>query len=463
MTTDLIQHSVTKNDQLSFDPGTGSPAVLNFFNFQNGYNMPFGPLPELPDYWSLTREFVLRRTMFKEAYWAQALGIAIAKVANKNFICKSGVPLRAARAHDMFLNANGSRGWKSWIKQDARDFLTSDNGSFTEIVRASSASGSKILGMVHLDSKRCRRTGVPETPIVYRDLNGTEHEMKYWQVFSLADMDDPADSFFGIGLSAASRAYDVIRKWAAMERFTLEKVTGGRPLSLEFITGITEKQLQDAINTQMAERKGRGGVAYGGVVLIPFMQKEGISHVSVPIQALPDNFNRQTELNSTLLAYANAIGMDVQDLQPLTGSPLGTSMQSQVLADKADGKGIEVYYSELSDKLNLNMLDDSTTFYPAEKDYRDQKQKADINKTIADFTDVNIKNGTMTAAQSTQYQVDNDALPKQFLPAPDSTPTVLLSNDEKPDLETQPMPGGTVQPPVAPGSPPAPVLPVVPQ
>lgn len=459
MTTDLIQHSVTKNDQLNFDPGTGSPAVLNFFNISNGYNIPFGPLPELPEYWSLAREFVLRRTVFKEAYWSQAIGIAIAKVANKRFILKSQVPLRAVRAHEMFLNANGQRGWKSYIKQDARDFLTSDNGTFTEIVRASSASGSKILGMVHLDSKRCRRTGVPETPVIYRDLNGAEHELQYWQVFSMADMDDSADSFFGIGLCAASRAYDVIRKWAAMERFTLEKVTGGRPLSLEFITGITEKQLQDAINTQVAERKARGGVTYGGVVLIPFMQKEGISHVSVPVQSLPDNFDRQEELNSTLLAYANSIGVDVQDLQPLTGSPLGTSMQSQVLADKADGKGIELYYGELTDKLNLNMLDDSTTFYPLENDYRDQKQKADINKTIADFTDVNIKNGTMTAVQSIQYQVDNDALPKQFLPAPDTTPTVLISNDEKPDLDAQPLPGQPAPPTVAPGSQPAAMLP----
>jgi hypothetical protein len=429
-TTEIIKHSVTAGDQQEYN---GAPTSLNYY-FPFGNNSAQKLLPELPAYWSPSRDYVLRRAVFAESHWATAMGIGIAKMASQTWEITSKVPLKAKRGQELFLSANGGQGWTNYLKKHLRAYLSCDNGAFTEVVRQSGAPGSKVLGFIHLDSHRCRRTGDPEIPVVYRDLRGAEHEMKYYQVFDVADDSDDGDSYFGVGLCATSRAYNVIRRLAVMEQYVYEKVSGARPLNLHFITGITEKQLQDALASQEAERKRRGGVAYGGAVLIPFMQKEGISHVDIPIQSLPDNFDREKELSGALLAYANAIGLDPQDLQPLSNQQIGAGAQSQVLADKASGKGLAMWRQEWSHKGNDYVLDTATTFAFHEKDFRDELQKANISTAQATFVDMLIQDGTITAPEGKQFLVEADALPKHFMPDVPLA-TEILSDNEKPDLD----------------------------
>jgi hypothetical protein len=419
----VLQHSVTKDDS--------SVSVLNFFNSPLFQAPLLKDLPELPGYWSLTRDQVLRQTMFHESNWSNAVSIAISKMASQSWEIKSDTAIKARRAREMFLTANAGAGWVNYIKQHGRDYLTSDNGAFTEVVRQSSAAGSKILGFVHLDSKRCTRTGDPDRPVIYRDRNHTNHELKWYQVFAIADMSDPSSSYNGVGLCAASRAYNTIRKQAIMERFILEKISGARPLSIHFITGVTEKHLNDALSTQESERKARGGVAYGGAVLIPFMQKEGVGHVEVPIASLPENFDREKEFHGTLLVYADSIGLDIQDLMPLSGGPLGTSMQSQVLHDKAAGKGLAMHRQEHSHLINEYVLDDRTTFYYNERDYRDEMQKAGVAGARATFTDTLVQNGTITAPEAKQIHADAGDLPREMLQA-DLTTSETVNDSDKP-------------------------------
>ena len=53
------------------------------------------------------------------------------------------------------------RGWVPFLNMHLRDYLLTDNGAFVEVVRASAASGSRIIGPAHLDSARCTRTADP--------------------------------------------------------------------------------------------------------------------------------------------------------------------------------------------------------------------------------------------------------------------------------------------------------------
>jgi hypothetical protein len=125
--------------------------------------------------------------------------------------------------------------WTTFLYQHLRDFLTTDNGAFIEIVRATRAAGSRIIGLMHLDSLRCQRTGDPDIPVIYTDRKGREHEMKYHQVMLFADMPDPGATYFGVGYCAASRAYKSIYRMSAIERYGSEKVSGRRPLAIHFV------------------------------------------------------------------------------------------------------------------------------------------------------------------------------------------------------------------------------------
>jgi hypothetical protein len=120
---------------------------------------------DLPPYWSYQRDVVLRNTILYESYWASAVGIAINKVASQSFDVKGEVPKRVVDAQELIVEWGGES-YVQGMSKLMMDFFTTDNGAFVEIVRQSSAAGSKIIGMVHLDSLRCQRTGDPEIPIL---------------------------------------------------------------------------------------------------------------------------------------------------------------------------------------------------------------------------------------------------------------------------------------------------------
>lgn len=95
--------------------------------------------------------------------------------------------------------------------------------------------------------------------------------------------------------------------------------------------------------------------------------------VLVTLAELPDRFNRKEETDLAILTYANSIGLDVQDLQPLTGQQLGAGAQSQVLDEKSKGKGLAAWRQGFMHELNEAVLDERTTFAFIENDYRDQE------------------------------------------------------------------------------------------
>jgi len=153
----------------------------------------------------------------------------------------------------------------------------------------------------------------------------------------------------------------------------------------------------------------------------------------VPLSELPDRFNRREEFDIALLTYANNIGLDPQDLQPLTGQALGTGAQSQVLDEKSKGKVLATWRQEFTHYVNEYLLDELTSFAFIEKDYRDMERQAQISKARAEVSKLRIEAGITQPAQEMQVLVDLDELPKEFMPA-DATGD-SLSDTEKPEQE----------------------------
>ncbi len=410
------------------------PAIRNgmaFFLIPS-YDAGFVQLPyDLPAD-PVSRDQWLRASTRLETMWSNAVNIAATKLQSLATNVSGEVPLRVKRTQELLLHADAGNGWVTFIGKIARDYLTTDNGVFIEIERYAKAPGARIKGLHHLDSLRCRRTGDPEIPAIYRDLLGREHELKHYQVIVMSSgLADARAESLGQGECAASRAWRTIAKLAAIERYVFEKVSGRRPLALHFIGGVSTPQIEDTIAGAQAAADAKGLKTYMGAALSGVLSDKPPSLVTIPLAELPDGFNPEQERADAYLRYADALGIDLQDLQPLSGQGLGTGTQSRVLAEKESGKGLMSFRQDFTHKLNEFVLDDKTTFAFSENDLRDQKDKAEIAKTRGDFVTGQIEAGVITPAQGLQVLVDHDDLPREFLPS-DETSFTDLSDTEKP-------------------------------
>lgn len=429
-----LEHSVKAGEISIVRNGTVINMAIPLYGMGGIYGTGESLPPTPPPYWTWRRDLTLRATIFYEAMWAAAVGIAITKMASKGWEITSDVALRRKRAQDLLLHADGRRvGWVGFLSKQLRDFLTTDNGCFFEIERASKYPGAPIVALNHLDSLRCRRTGDPKKPVLYYDRLGQAHELLDYQVVCFSDLPDPSETYFGVGVCAASRTYNAIYKLAAIEWYLREKVSGLQPLAIHIVNGILDNQLQDSIAIAKENKTARGVGAYMGAVIVGLAQDSAPELVTIPLAELPDRFNRKEETDLAILTYADALGIDIQDIQPLSGGSLGTSQQSQILDDKAGGKGMIAYQQALIHAMNEYVMPEATQFTFVERDFRDQKLEADIQKAHAEVSKLRIEAGITTAAQEMQVLVDANDLPREFLPT-DETPTAALADDEVAEL-----------------------------
>lgn len=426
----VLAQSVTRDDHPNVKQNGMGAGLFRFI-------VPvFGPAEgtDLPVYWSPQRDAYLRRSIHLESMWSAALSKAITKIAARGWEVKDSdeSTLRAKRAQQLLLNAEHNQGWVQFIGRHLRDFLTTDNGAFVEIVRASPAAGSKILGLVHLDSTRCIRTGDPDYPVVYWDRMGRYHELRDYQVLAFVDMPSPDETYRGVGFCAASRAYRTIYKLAAMEQYLYEKASGSGATALEFLQGVSAASFETAMQSADNQQVAKGAYYYKGVVVIPIMGDIPVANTEIPLKGFSDGFDLEKERDNSYLIYANAIGIPVQDIKPLSGQGLGTGTQTVILAEAEEGQGLASWGKQWDHHMNEDVFPETTTFAWSTRDLRDQKMEAETKLVRAQTRTAQVASGEITAGIALQIAVDIGDVPKEFLPE-DLTPGDALQDDEKQD------------------------------
>jgi len=104
-----------------------------------------------------------------------------------------------------------------------------------------------------------------------------------------------------------------------------------------------------------------------------------------------------------------------------------------VLDEKSKGRVLATWRQEFTHNINEYLLDELTSFAFIEHDYRDMERKAGISNQRADASKKRIEAGITTPAQEMQVLVDEDELPKEFLPVDATGDTI--DDTEKPDKE----------------------------
>jgi hypothetical protein len=460
--TDLLdrKRSVTSGDFATGKPASDGGAWV--FQVMDPGSLTT-PAPELPqrDMATWQADRLLAATLDLEDMWAGVVNQAVTKIAVRGWEIndKDDSERRTARAQDLIMNLDGPAEYRSGMNKLLQDFLLTRNGCFIEVERESKAAASRPRALYHLDSLRCRRTGNLDYPVVYQGLDGQWHVLRAADVIFFADMPSPRASLHGIGRPSAERAFKTIVKLAAVETYFREKITGARALKLVFISGVTKKKLQDVKETSDAEQERRGWTVYKGAVMVPTETDQAVSIAEVDLASVPDGFNVEQERKDAYLRYANAIGIPVQDIQPLSGQGLGTGTQTIILDEAAEGRGIAYFAKTLEDSINWLLMPKTTTFAFTTNDWRDRKAQIETKQAEAGLImsllgrsyahgaggASGASNGTegsaggssggvpgvLTPAQALNMLVDAGIVPKEFLPK-DVTPegTVTDSGEQ---------------------------------
>lgn len=402
------------------------------------------PTPQLPRHGEHMRDYMLTATLDLEDMWASAINKAITKVASTGYtIIDSGnSDQRAGRARNLLMHFDGPAEFTTGIAQNLQDFLLTDKGSFIEIERVADSPNARVRALWHLDSFRCYLTGHIDYPVIYQDYNGALHKIPAYNVIRIIDMPSPRQRLFKLGRCAASRAFNTIIKLSAIETYFREKITGSRALALYFVTGVSTTQLRNALASSDEEKIRKGHVVYKGAVMVPIDTDRAINVATVDLAGVPDGFDVDLERRDAYLRYANAIGLPVQDIQPLSGQGLGTGTQTKILDEAAEGQGLAYYFKQLDHKLNALVLPKTTVFGWSANDTRDQQAKAELQKaqaaTILSLLGTNAAPGVLTPQQALQMLVDAEIVPRQFIPE-DTTPaqTVTDAGDLSKPVEEQ--------------------------
>lgn len=432
--TDVAQFRDLDNSVKRFDLADGSGGVLhlNVWNWATGPIVPqvlprdLLPMPQ--------GDAVLQATPAAEAMWASAISIAATQFAARAFEVEGDAPRLKERTQEMLLNADGGEGWVPYVLKSVQDFLCTGNGMITEIERTARGPGARIRAIHHLDTLRCRITGNRDYPVAYMADDG-EHLLPWYNVIRLTDMPSPRRDHWGAGFCAARRAYPAIRKLAAIEGYLYEKVTGQRPLAIHIVNGVRTDQINAAVAGAREQQVDRGNMSYMGVVIMSTLKGDAkVEGYQIPLAELPDGFDRKQEFDIALLTYADAIGLDPQDLQPMTGQQLGAGAQSVVLAQKASGRGMRTFEQALTHKLNELALAASVKMTFVERNLTDLKAESEIKAAEAGLVTGLAAAGLIDSSTATQMLVDADIVPKTALPEGDTTPDAL-SDTDKPSAE----------------------------
>ncbi len=422
---------------------------------------------DLPIYWTWRRDVLLSATMHKEDMWSSAVARTATKFAAHGFTIKDSKDskLRVANSQKLLKEADGGQGWVTFAEKVIQDLLLCDNGIFMRVRHADdtvvklkgvvvktmdgdfveadlieSSPGAKITGLYHMDSLRCMRTGNLAYPVRYQPPLGPPQLLRWDQVLMYADMPSPRAELYGVGFCAASRAYKTISTIAGLRQLLHEFVTGGGANKLVFVGGIQEQTLRGLISAGLSENQAKGFVYYLSAILGAIPGDSPVTTTEVLLKSLPQGFDPKQILDDAYLIYANAIGVPVQDLQPLSGQGLGTGTQSVILQEQARGIGMAAFLKWWEQTFSDRVLPATTELsFDDEHDLRDQEQRAKVAKLRADERAARIQSGEISPAMARQLAADAGDLPQELLAA-DATPGGQISDDEKPTANVESSP-----------------------
>lgn len=406
-TTEVAALSVQDRGQ-QVDTGAFGPVVFWVANAAD----------EVAEWWSEKRDQDLDRFWKTEPILAGAVYTVAAKVAAAAYKL-SGPGRQVAKAQSVLAEADLGNGWVPFMFKVVQDLLTADNGAFVELMRQKGAAETTPpVGIAHLDSQRCVRTGLVEAPVYYRSARtGTTHKLEAHQVIALSDMASPREEMRGVGFCAVSRALRAAQLLRDISLYKRQKVGGKRVPGILFVKGLRRNAVEEAVKEALEQQQAEGLSHYTKPIILaspdPGLPLEA---QLIAFASLPDGYDEDVVYRWYVAQVALDFGVDYGELAPLPGQGLGTAAQSEVQHEKAKGKGVGVMFQMIEHAINWGVLPASVEMEFVTDDLTAEAARAEVGYRHASTIETLVaKAGVLGASQGLQMLVDWGDVPPEFL------------------------------------------------
>lgn len=391
------------------------------------------------------RDVLLRAFWPTEPMFSSALYSTVARYASFGWTLK-GPPLTTAATQRLLHGAEFGQGWIPFVAKVLTDLYTQDNGAFIEVVRAGTSPSSPPVGVNHLDSARCYRTGVPEEPVIYYDRKGKGHRMKWYQIIPLAEFPSPKEEHNGMQYCALTRCLRAAQIMKDIQIYKREKVSGRFEKAIHLVSGMPTRMIEDALKKHRENANAQGQMRYiMPMILGTINPTSTVSHAQIDLASLPDNFDEETAMQWYITNMAMAFGTDYGDFAPSPGRGIGSGTEAKVSHVKSRGKGPAMFMRTLEHAFNFRGVMPSTVrFTFGEQDAAEQFDNLAAMKERAVWLDMLVKSNIITREVARQILTDTGDLDPRYLEMmreSDATQEVELAASVPPLPDTPIKPG----------------------
>lgn len=434
---------------------------------------------EAPAWWSPSRDTYLDKFWPTEPYLAGA----VYSVASRNASFRyelTGPERDVWWAQRLLTQADFGQGWQGFIMKLTTDFLTLGNGAFFEVIRPAKAQVKELMydavrvplqdgsltwmpydsrtgkfldtlvqdedfklidtpyslpiGLAHLDSFRCSRTGDPMYPVVYTDVLGQQHKMAWYQVVTMEEMPSPRQEMNGVQHSAVDRCLRLSQILRDMLIYKQEKVSG-RFARAVHITNADARQLQDAIDQANSNADDRALMRYMQPIIMSTVDPSSKPEVAtIQLATLPDGFSEDDTMRWYIAGLANAFGVDYGYFSPLPGNKLGTSTQAETQERQSKGKSSRLFMQLITHKFNYSgLLPRTVKFEFAVADPQEESEKDRAQAARMRSYQTMIQSGLVPVEIVRQIAADNGDIDPKYLDMmgeTDLTPIVTVGSND---------------------------------
>lgn len=323
------------------------------------------------------------------------------------------------------------QGWQITISKWLMDLYNQDNGAFMEVIgggRKDKPIKGLPVGIAHLDSQRCTRTGSVEFPVIYDDPDGRSYQLHRSRVLFRSQLPSQRADMYDVGFCWLSRCINTAQGLVDVLVYKQEKL-GSRPKRAIGITqgGLDPDSLNEALALADSTMDAQGLRRYSK---IPFVGDEAMPDADILIKdfaSLPDGFDYEQDVTLGMFTIALTGGVPPRWLWPAsaTGATKADAMFQHV-AGLTGGPGatLKLIAQMLGgpEKGDVPLPTDVPRFLPPQLrmvfDFQDDEQdrtQAEIRKVRAETRERDINAGTITPRIArAQMQKDGEITSDEF-------------------------------------------------